>query len=188
MYTAQSIADFLLLLAHPEAEEATTNLKLQKLLYYAQGIHLAVFDEPLFGDEIHAWSYGPVVESVYQRFKSFGADPIRVDFHVPNDVLNLEIRHFLLNIFQYFGAYPAVKLMQFTHAETPWKSATPNAIIAKETLKMFFKTRRFDQLAFPSPEQRRRNAARLLRNDYENDPELTILTALDGADFDHETW
>ena len=44
--------------------ELVSNLKLQKLLYYVQGFHLAVFGEPLFEEEIEAWMYGPVVPSV----------------------------------------------------------------------------------------------------------------------------
>jgi len=31
-----------------------SNLKLQKLLYYAQGIHLALYGKPLFNDPIEA--------------------------------------------------------------------------------------------------------------------------------------
>jgi uncharacterized phage-associated protein len=45
------------------------HLKIQKLLYFAQGWHLAFFDAPLFKDNIHAWRYGPVVETIYQVLK-----------------------------------------------------------------------------------------------------------------------
>ena len=52
-----------------EGGEYISNLKLQKLLYYAQGSFLAVTDSPLFDDPIVAWQHGPVVESVYHEYK-----------------------------------------------------------------------------------------------------------------------
>jgi len=51
-------------------------LKLQKLLYIAQGLSLALRDEILFPDRIEAWRYGPVVRSVYTAAKFHGAAPI----------------------------------------------------------------------------------------------------------------
>jgi uncharacterized phage-associated protein len=42
-----------------------THLKLQKLLYFAQGLHLAYSGSPLFDDPIEAWRHGPVVRSIY---------------------------------------------------------------------------------------------------------------------------
>jgi uncharacterized phage-associated protein len=53
-----------------------THLKLQKLLYFFQGWHLVYFDFPLFEDNIHAWKYGPVVESVYYELRGYGKDDI----------------------------------------------------------------------------------------------------------------
>ena len=41
-------------------------MKLQKLLYFAQGHHLADFGELLFREDIEAWKYGPVVRVVYE--------------------------------------------------------------------------------------------------------------------------
>lgn len=52
--------------------EPLSNMKLQKLLYYEQGYHLAYFDAPLFPDNFEAWLYGPVVPRVYDMFKSYG--------------------------------------------------------------------------------------------------------------------
>jgi len=55
-----------------------TNLKLQKLLYFAYGVHLSLFNEKLFNDEIQAWKLGPVIPSVYKEFKDHGKNPIGV--------------------------------------------------------------------------------------------------------------
>ena len=63
-----------------------TNLKLQKLLYYQQGYHLAVFDTPLFNEAVEAWIYGPVVPVAYDYFQQFGATSLPVN----DDVIVLE--------------------------------------------------------------------------------------------------
>jgi uncharacterized phage-associated protein len=47
-----------------------THLKIQKMLYFVQGWHLAYYDIPLFVDPIEAWKYGPVVTSVYYAISS----------------------------------------------------------------------------------------------------------------------
>ena len=54
-----------------EAGEVISNLKMQKLLYYAQGHFSALYDEPLFEERIEAWRYGPVVKNVYDRFAKY---------------------------------------------------------------------------------------------------------------------
>jgi len=46
-----------------------TPLKLQKLLYYAQGYAPAALGRPLFDELIKAWEPGPVCISIYRRFK-----------------------------------------------------------------------------------------------------------------------
>ena len=75
--SAQQVADYFL--ASADEEELVTNMKLQKLLYYAQGFHLAVHGEPLFHDPIVAWSHGPVVPEVYHRFKHNGSSGISME-------------------------------------------------------------------------------------------------------------
>ena len=45
-----------------------TNLKVQKLVYYAQGFYLALNGKPLFNNDIKAWAHGPVVPELYQEY------------------------------------------------------------------------------------------------------------------------
>jgi uncharacterized phage-associated protein len=65
-YKALDIANKILAKASSsDSEELISNMKLQKLLYYQQGFHLAYFGTPLFDEEIETWMYGPVVPAVY---------------------------------------------------------------------------------------------------------------------------
>lgn len=49
-----------------------TNLKLNKLVYFAQVETLRATGDVLFLDDIQAWKYGPVEPSVYAVFRKFG--------------------------------------------------------------------------------------------------------------------
>ena len=71
-YNAIDIAKKIICKTDVEHGDTLSNLKLQKLLYYMQGFHLAFFDEPFFNESIEAWTYGPVVPVVFCQlcFKS----------------------------------------------------------------------------------------------------------------------
>lgn len=53
-----------------------TNLKLQKLIYFAYATHLTKTGKKLFSEPIVAYKYGPVIEDVYQLYKGYGRDEI----------------------------------------------------------------------------------------------------------------
>lgn len=121
--------------------ELVSNLKLQKLLYYVQGFHLAVFGEPLFEEEIEAWMYGPVVPSVYAHYQEYGNKGIEPESEVLE--LSSEEEALFAEVLRVYGDYSAIGLMNLTHNEYPWKS-TPEGrghVIDKEKLRTFFKTR-----------------------------------------------
>lgn len=73
MHTALEVANWFLNYndekMYSDGADYISNLKLQKLLYYAQGTFLAITNSPLFGDAIEAWMHGPVVPSVYHAYK-----------------------------------------------------------------------------------------------------------------------
>ena len=51
-------------------------MKLQKLIYFTYRDYFKLTDGKLFSEPISAWKFGPVVESVYNHFKPFGASSI----------------------------------------------------------------------------------------------------------------
>ena len=67
---SKAVANYFLELAGPRG--GLTPLKLQKLVYFAHGWHLAFTDTPLIEDEFQAWEYGPVVPTLYHEFKKWG--------------------------------------------------------------------------------------------------------------------
>lgn len=76
IYDALTIAKWIINKIHPEP------LKLQKLLYLAQGYSYAFYDRPLFKDDLEGWVHGPVVRNVYDIFKNYQYNSIDTNFEV----------------------------------------------------------------------------------------------------------
>jgi uncharacterized phage-associated protein len=142
MLSAQRIADYFLARVEEEEGELISNLKLQKLLYYSQGFHLALYEDALFPEEIEAWNHGPVVPEIYHKYKAFGSNalPRPEDFDAAR--YNDEMTGFLEEVYSVYGQFSAWKLRQMTHEEAPWKEAFARnrGVISHDSLKDFFKT------------------------------------------------
>ena len=126
-----------------DEEDPISNLKLQKLVYYAQGYHLAMFDKALFPEVIEAWGHGPVVRDLYREYKKYGGGPIpkAEDFDI--NVLGEDTRKFLNEVYAARGQFTAWRLRQMTHAEAPWANSYEpglNHEITHEKLARYFKT------------------------------------------------
>lgn len=59
-----------------EEDNFVTQMKLQKMVYFAQGYYLAKYGVPLIQEEFEAWRYGPVIPSIYRTYKLYGSEPI----------------------------------------------------------------------------------------------------------------
>lgn len=117
------VAKFFIILANQRADDLMTNLKLNKMLYFAQGAYLARTGSLLFEDEIEAWQLGPVIPSVYRRYKVCGSNPIHEDkAEFSFSVLTDEERETLYDVVREFGKYTGATLVNITHkGNTPWR-------------------------------------------------------------------
>lgn len=131
-----------------EVYEGLTHLKLQKLLYYAQGISLAKTGNELFNDNIEAWEHGPVVKKVYNVFTTKGRNEITIE-DAPCDVeiirkieLDSNARNILNLTYDNFAIYTAWQLRNMTHQSgTPWRKTympSTNKKIPNELIKEYF--------------------------------------------------
>jgi uncharacterized phage-associated protein len=124
MIDSLNVARYFIIRAYEDGIEAEmTNMKVQKLLYYAQSLHLALYNEPLFAEEIQAWRYGPVCPPAYKFYSEFEAKQLPIP---PKELLSdfsSEKKALLEEIWEYFGGYHAYGLSDMTHGEFPWKKA-----------------------------------------------------------------
>ena len=149
-YTAKAIANYFL------AKQCLTQMKLHKLVYYAQGWHLGITGQPLLDETLEAWQYGPVVPSIYREFRSFGASPItclamelnwrtRTYFEPQVDPSDRVVNELLDSVRNLYGKYTAAQLSELTHRpDSPWSAtrrANPGlrcAGIANEVIRSHF--------------------------------------------------
>lgn len=140
MLSALDVAEYLLSLVNEDDGDLMSHLRLQKLLYYAQGFHLAIFDQPVFSEPIEAWTHGPVVPAVYHEYKKYGSGqippPDGIDFSNYSD----ETRELLDEVYDVYGQFSASRLRNLTHQEPPWQNAVPGRAISTEAMKGYFKT------------------------------------------------
>ena len=136
------VADFFIQMTNHSEDDQITNLKLNKLLYYAQGAFLARTGKPLFENNMEAWTYGPVIPDVYHKYKVCGKNPIASgEEEFDRSHFTEEEFEVLLDVMREFGQYTGTKLVTLTHKPgTPW-SETKDAnkvIIDLEMMKKYF--------------------------------------------------
>lgn len=124
MINCLEIAQYFIIRAYEDGMDAEmTNMKVQKLLYYSQSLHLALNDEPLFREEIQAWRYGPVCPPAYKFYQGFEANQLPIPEKKFVEQLSSETKQLLEEVWEYFGGYHAYLLSDMTHLEFPWKKA-----------------------------------------------------------------
>lgn len=152
-YTPSHVANYFLQMAHKEGVEIT-HLKLMKLVYIGYGWVSAILDISLFDDPIEAWQHGPVVNSLYHEFKTFGNSHIQelsASYDPENHVTSypkigseekeiLEVLRYVWDIYKRFSGWD---LREKTHKEdTPWSqtydSSIDNNVIDSDSIKKYF--------------------------------------------------
>ena len=111
-------------------------VKVQKLLYYCQGWHLAFTGQQMFPEEIEAWDLGPVIAEIYRSDKYKGPVP------PPAELDDATIRT-VSWVASRYGALTASDLVTLSHdAEGPWKATRdaygPNAAISLDAMTEWF--------------------------------------------------
>jgi uncharacterized phage-associated protein len=143
MIKVQDITDYFLSSVDEDAGDGLSHLKLQKLVYYAQGFYLALFNKPLFADDIEAWTHGPVVPTLYHQYQSYGANMIPCPGDFDPESINPEIRELLNEVYTVYGQFSAWRLHDMVHEEAPWQDAyasRENRTICHQDMKNYFRT------------------------------------------------
>ncbi len=127
-----------------------TNMKVLKLVYIAHGWYLGITGKPLINEAVEAWKYGPVIRSLYERFKVFGARPIttipneKVDF--TNQTEDLDFKVFLDKIWDVYKGFTARQLSTLTHEMgSPWDLTINKnggqGIIPNDLIEKYYRSR-----------------------------------------------
>jgi uncharacterized phage-associated protein len=143
MMPARKVARYFLSKVDEDAGDAISNLKLQKLVYYAQAYHLAMYGEPLIPEQVEAWEHGPVVPDLYRSYKQHGSEPIPPPDDFDASEYDPRTRELLDEVYDVYGQYSAWKLRNMTHAERPWSEAYGDGargrVISHAAMRDFYK-------------------------------------------------
>lgn len=128
-----------------------TQMKLQKMVYFAQGVHLALYDESLITESFQAWKYGPVIPDIYHAYKMYGSNPINEVTWVLNGACSDEdlalmsenAKKTINYTWDSLKGINAVQLSNWTHKEgSPWKKYYTDGIndvrIPNEDITSYF--------------------------------------------------
>jgi len=115
-----------------------THLKLEKLVYLCYADYLCTEKKKLFDDKIYAYKLGPVIESVYKKYKKSRRDLVEDDKKTEDETKKkLPIRSRIIaseeglkkilsidKSLEKYGKYSASQLVDMTHRNsTPWTKA-----------------------------------------------------------------
>lgn len=92
-------------------------MKLHKLLYFAQRESLIQDKEPLFDGVFYGWKFGPVLKEVRSAVRDDSLCRT-----VPEDV-SLRIKHVMDKVFNEYAAKDSWSLSRLTHGELAWKNS-----------------------------------------------------------------
>ena len=111
-----------------------SDMKLQKLCYYAQAWSLAWNDKPLFEEDFYAWKSGPVCHDLFHNSTRTGN----------SDELSEEQKCDVDLVLKHYGKEDELWLGQLSCSEIPWIQAREQdengaALITKESMKAYYK-------------------------------------------------
>jgi uncharacterized phage-associated protein len=148
MSTAFDVSSYIISLAE-QIGEPVTNMKLQKLLYYSYAWHLVEFNSSkLFGENIEAWQYGPVVPVVYRQYRSCGADNIKKSASGDTNNIDAKSKEIIDEVFNVYGSKSAIELMRLSHSEAPWRDTYQEGrkiSISDDAIVTFFSSKKQTQ-------------------------------------------
>lgn len=124
-YHAVTVANRFLHLAQ-ELGSSLTNMQLQKLVFFAHGVHLGAYGRPLVEESVKAWTFGPVIPQLYNKLRKYGNGYVdNLLESTPEDMQRLDADKYALSainlVWQKFGRFSGSKLSAISHMPgSPW--------------------------------------------------------------------
>lgn len=112
------VASYIFKRYQEEMKVKIDEMKLHKLLYFAQRESIIQTGEPMFNDQFEAWKYGPVMVVVRNSFKKLENMNLQ-----PSEEELGPYKNSLDFVFQNYAVKDSWSLSILTHGESCWKKA-----------------------------------------------------------------
>ena len=99
----------------------TTPMDVLKLVYLCHGWMLGYHGVELIDEPVEAWTYGPVVPSLYHRYKVYGSGIIVEETAVQSGLLSSDMSGLVNHFVHLYRPFSPFQLSALTHQpDTPW--------------------------------------------------------------------
>ena len=115
MKDAKTIASYIAHRYQAQQGERIDEMKLHKLLYFAQRESLIQKGEPLFAEEFQGWRFGPVLPAVRDSYKNDDFGTVPQDLGDAQPILDY--------VFENYAQKDSWSLSRLTHGEICWKKS-----------------------------------------------------------------
>ena len=137
-YKASDVSEFIILRCN-DIGNKIDDLKMQKMLYFVWMDYFKKTRMELFSDPFEAWECGPVVVSVYNKYKSFGDRSL--PYSGRNDISE-EDRKILIPFIDKYSALKGSELVRKSHMRNgPWyevyEYGKKHIVIDRESMKKY---------------------------------------------------
>jgi len=148
-YPAIAVANAFIEKANEAGIHDLSQMKLQKMVFFAQSWSLKLYDKPLVEDFFAKWPYGPVIPTLYHATKHYGNGHIsslistlefseggHYEFVTPTLTdIGSDISCLIDNIIKVYGGMTAAALSKLTHvAGSAWSKATKEEAVLDNPL------------------------------------------------------
>lgn len=117
MIDVVKVASYIFQRYQDEMKRKIDEMKLHKLLYFAQREAIIQTGMPMFDDQFAAWKYGPVMVVIRNRYKS---DTLNI---LPTEGELAPYKSVLDFVFQNYAVKDSWSLSILTHGESCWQNA-----------------------------------------------------------------
>jgi uncharacterized phage-associated protein len=121
-------------------------MQILKLVFIAHGWSLGFYGKPLVTEPIEAWQYGPVIPSLYRRYKRYGSSPIEDCPSERPAALDAKERNIVEQVWKGYGHRSGVSLSSLTHEPgSPWsitvQQSGVGAVISNDLIEDYYSRR-----------------------------------------------
>lgn len=101
-------------------------MQVQKLVYYSQAYSLALYDRPLFREDVEAWVHGPVIRELWElhrgRISISSQELVSNAKRLGHEITSLDEDESLVvdAVCETLGGLTGWQLRNRTHDEAPW--------------------------------------------------------------------
>lgn len=139
-FSSALVADYFLALAERKGQTLTP-MQINKLVYIAHGFYMGYTGNPLIKEAVEAWQYGPVINSLYHRFKKYGGQAIYEHGTIPTRFPDTA-KQVVEQVYDAYGNLSGMDLSAITHKKgTPWEvtyNGRPSRCISNDLIQYYY--------------------------------------------------